>query len=111
MTIEEKISKYIKSAKEYSDNCIAIINSVGLGTALEFCSKKGINPPKCSLSAISSNADLLRKQAKRKLSDKSWWEKRLKQKALMDFESEKIKKGEVTNMISDESHSYYIKKH
>ena len=107
--LETTIKDYIKDAQVFANECKNKIDSGDFKSALSFADSLGIEPPKCSLTAKSSNADHLRAKAKRMLSDKSWWLKRLKRKAIMDFEAKQLRSGSVQHFISDELYNYCIK--
>jgi hypothetical protein len=52
----------------------------------------------------------LREKAKGMLSDAEWWRKRLKTKALRDFEQGQIRAGKVTQGVSDAMLEYMTTK-
>lgn len=108
--LENLIETYNDSVLSNVKKCGFLIKNKGLKEALDYCNKQGIDPPQCSLTAKSKNADKMRTIATRLLSDKKWWSKRLTKKALQDFELEQLKAGLVTNYISDVSWEYH-KKH
>jgi len=66
----------------------------------------GIEPPQCSLSAKSSNADVQRAKAARMLGESKWWSRRLKNKTIQNFEAKQREVGLVTNSVSDELLKY-----
>lgn len=96
-----------KNALKHSIECDKIIQTNGLSGALDYCRTQGIEPPQCSLTAQSDNADMQRKKAERMLCETKWWERRLKNQAIQIFESEKISSGQVTNIVSDETLAHY----
>jgi len=91
-----------ESAGKHAHHCIELLNEGRLADALEYCAQQGIEPPKCSLTAESTNAHRLRETAKGMLSDEGWWKKRLKVTALRNYENTAIREGRVTQGISDE---------
>lgn len=93
-------------AVENSLACDKIIRNEGLGAAMEFCKSKGIEPPQCSLTAKSPNADNQREKAVKMLSESAWWKRRLRNQAKQVFEHEQITAGNVSNAISDASFEY-----
>lgn len=103
-------SDHLLLAERHAFNCKVLIESQGLSAALTYCSKQRIDPPQCSLTAKSENADKLRLLAANMLSDEAWWKKRLKRLGNQDFESLQIKSGKVTNIVSDVSLESYLKK-
>lgn len=105
--IDLRINLATKKAIIHSVACEKFIMNDDLKSAIEYCIKQGIEAPQCSLTAKSENADKMRLIAERMLSESKWWTRRLKGQAMMQFESEKIAKGLVTNCISDESFKHY----
>lgn len=101
------IKNATKNALTHSVNCEKLILNGDLKAALDYCSQQGIEPPQCSLTAKSSNADKMRATAARMMSEPIWWSRRLKNQAMQDFELDKIAKGHVTKGISDESLKHY----
>lgn len=97
-------------ARTHSMHCKELIDADQLSKAIEYCRDRGIDPPQCSLTASSVNADKLRTTAKGMLSDEAWWTKRLKTKTLRDYENRHIKSGNVTNIISDKMVEYMKKR-
>jgi len=106
MEINKRVEEAIKKAITHSVECDKRIKNDGLHSAIEYCKMQGIEPPQCSLSAQSPNADKQRAIAERMLLETKWWKRRLKNKALQDFEQEQINLGNVTNYISDELSKY-----
>lgn len=109
-SLKERIAAEKAKAESFAASCETLIASVGLAEAITFCQDKGIEPPQCSLTAQSLNADLMRMKAMRMLSETKWWSRRLEQKAVMDFENEQRRAGLVTHYVSDELLAYYRKK-
>lgn len=111
-SLKERIAAEKAKATVFAASCEAlfVIGETGLAEAMEFCRSKEIDPPQCSLTAQSLNADLMRMKARRMLSETKWWSRRLEQKAVMDFENEQRRVGLVTNCVSDELLAYYRKK-
>lgn len=108
-TIEKFISDAIAQAETNVSTCIKIINRQGLAEAIEYCKQQEIQPPQCSLTAHSPNAELLRTKTARMLSDSKWWATRLKRKAIQDFEHQQVLEGKVRNLVSDELVQYNAK--
>lgn len=110
MSTAEELKKRVADAEgkavENALACDKIMRNDGLGAAMEFCKSKGIEPPQCSLTAKSPNADNQREKAVRMLSESDWWKRRLRNQAKQVFEHEKITAGNVTNAISDASFEY-----
>lgn len=105
-TLEDQVGETKSSAKKHAEASAEIISSQGLADALNYCRGQGLEPPQCSLTAASQNAETLRSKAKRMLSDAKWWERRLERKAVQDFEMSKRQSGEVNGPISDEAFQY-----
>ena len=99
-----------RAAETHAANCISFLLRDQLAHAIDYCQSHRIDPPQCSLSAESPNANKLREKAKDMLSDVNWWQKRLKTKALRDFEYTQIHAGKVTLGISDEMLGYMTNK-
>lgn len=94
----------------HAKHCKECIGRDQLAEAIDYCRSQGIDPPQCSLTAKSPNADKMRAIAQGMLSDETWWKKRLRIKAEREFEHEQIKKGNVTNYISDATVEYMKKR-
>ena len=105
-TLEQEIQAAIATAGEHASNCGEKIAASGLAEAIEYCAAQQIDPPQCSLTAKSANADALRAKAARMLSDISWWERRLERLALGKYEASQFGQGLVTNFVSDATRSY-----
>ena len=101
MDLDELIHKSQMQAGAHPANCAVLLVNNQLAVALDYCTAQGVEPPQCSLTAMSANADKMRAIAKGMLSDEAWWKKRLKIKAVRDFERDQIKRGSVTNIVSD----------
>ncbi|MBN8087464.1 DUF3265 domain-containing protein [Vibrio vulnificus] len=97
-------------AESHALKASSILNEKGLAEALEYCRQQGIDPPQCSLTAKSANAENLRNKAKRMISEVKWWSRRLERKAVQNFEHIQRQNGKVTNIISDESLEYQRRK-
>ncbi|WP_417559216.1 hypothetical protein [Marinomonas sp.] len=108
--VEKAVQDDIKEATKHAANCFRIINESGLGEAIEYCKKQEIDPPQCSLTASTKNADNQRAKASRMLCEVKWWSKRLKYQALQRYENNLRKKGEL-NIFEDNDLSAYQKKH
>lgn len=105
--IDLRIKQKTNNAITHSVACDKLIMNRDLKGAIDYCVKNGIEPPQCSLTAQSANADKMRSIAERMLSDTKWWARRLKRHAMMQFEHEQRANGHVTNYISDESLRHY----
>lgn len=99
--IENSIEAAQQAAELHVATCTALVSRNQLAEAIDYCKAQGIDPPQCSLTAESPNAHKLREKAKGMLSDLGWWRKRLKTKALRDFEQGQIRAGKVTQGVSD----------
>lgn len=99
--IEKFIEASQQAAESHALNCTKLLTRNQLAEAIDYCKAQGIDPPQCSLTAESPNAQKLREKAKGMLSDESWWRKRLKTKALRDFEQNQIHAGKVIQGVSD----------
>ncbi|WP_133408167.1 hypothetical protein [Parashewanella tropica] len=110
VNLELQIEQAESYAELHAQKCSDIISANGLKEALEYCKKQGINPPQCSLTAQSLNADNQRAKAKRMLSEVKWWKRRLGVQAGQTFELKQIQSGKVTDCISNESLEHYKKK-
>lgn len=83
----------IEAALKHSNVCRELLDDNRLADALAYCAAQGVEPPQCSLTADSANADRLRAIAKNMLSDYGWWVKRLKIRAARESEMERIRRG------------------
>ena len=101
--IYEMVSEAMSYAESHALKASSILNEKGLSEALEYCRQQGIDPPQCSLTAKSANAENLRNKAKRMVTEVKWWSRRLERKAVQNFENLQRQNGKVTNIISDES--------
>lgn len=108
--LETLIDKAQAYAEMHANLCSDLIHKEGLAVALDYCQKQDIEPPQCSLTADSQNAQMLREKAARMLSEAKWWKKRLGNKAGRDFEGQQISGGKVTNIVSDETLRHYLSK-
>lgn len=106
-TLENLVGEARSCAKKHAEASAEIISSQGLADALDYCKEQGLEPPQCSLTAESQNAEALRTKAKRMLSEVKWWERRLERKAVQDFEMRKRQSGDVDGPVSDEALQYY----
>lgn len=96
MTNLQKVIKDSPSQAEVlAINCKIIIEQQGLAEALEYCKKQGEEPPECSLTAESSNAEMLRTKAKRMLCEEKWWARRLNNKARQNEYMKDLHAGEI----------------
>ncbi len=78
-------------ALKHSSACIALLDGGNLKDALAYCASQRIDPPQCSLTAVSANAENLRLKAMNQLADYGWWLKRLKVRANRDAEMQRMK--------------------
>lgn len=108
--LETRVAQAMASAHTHANNCHSLIAEGSLAAALEYCTREGIDPPQCSLTAQSENANKLRMVTKRKLSDFKWWEKALETKAIRGYEAEQRAQGNVRNYVSDGAAAYYMQK-
>ncbi len=108
--LEAGVRDAVALAGECADKCKAVLSKEGLASAIEYCNGQGIDPPQCSLTAKSPNADRLRNDAARKLTDREWWAKSLETKAVRAYERERISQGTVTDYVSDGVFAYMQKK-
>ena len=108
--LESMITEYISTAEVHADKCEMLISEQGLSDAIDYCKNEKIDPPQCSLTAKSSNAENLRAKAKRMLSEVKWWSRKLERKAVQDFELSKKSSGEINGFISDEAFEYWRNK-
>lgn len=106
MKIESAIQDRTNLARNFSNKCVELVNQNKLAEALEFCRNQGIEPPQCSLTAKSINADNQRAKARRMLCEVDWWTRRLKRQAIMDYENAQRSQGQITQFISDELLEY-----
>lgn len=77
----------------HSTACRELLEHGSLKAALAYCAAQQVEPPQCSLTAISPNAERLRETAKRMLTDYGWWAKRLKLSAVRAAEMRRIREG------------------
>ena len=67
----------MEDSLRHAGHCRELLDAGSLAAALEYCKAQRIDPPQCSLTAESANADKLRAIAKNMLIDPGWWSKRL----------------------------------
>jgi glutamyl-tRNA reductase len=108
--IEKVVQEGVKEATKHAAHCVRIINESGLSEAIEYCKKQEIDPPQCSLTASTKNAENQRAKASRMLCEVKWWNRRLKYQAIQRYENNLRKKGEL-NIFEDNDLSAYQKKH
>lgn len=108
--LEQYIISYVAQAEIHARHCVETLATDDLAGALAYCRTQGIDPPQCSLSAQSINAETLRMKARRMLSDIAWWKKRLETYAVRSYEAEQIRAGNVTNYVSDDVLEYSQKR-
>lgn len=99
--LEARINEAVSSAPTHAGLCHSLISSGDLAAALDYCARAKIDPPQCSLTAQSENANRLRASAAQKLSDQKWWKKALETQTIRSYEAEQIALGNVQNYISD----------
>jgi hypothetical protein len=104
--IKELVNEALKSASVHSLKCEDLICTQSLAKAMEYTESMGIEPPQCSLSAKSSNADVQRAKAARMLGETKWWSRRLENQAIQNFEAKQRELGLVTDSMSDELLKY-----
>lgn len=109
-TLQAEVDAAIAMGSQHALECAKALSANGLHAALTYCREQGIEPPQCSLTAKSANADLLRIKAASMLSDPKWWERRLEQHAARVFECREIAAGRVTNYVSDATMEYMRRK-
>lgn len=83
----------IDEALIHSTACRDLLEHENLKGALAYCVAQQVEPPQCSLTAISQNAERLRETTKRMLTDYGWWSKRLKLRAARAAEMRRIRDG------------------
>ncbi|WP_147373791.1 hypothetical protein [Massilia cavernae] len=83
----------MNEALKHSNACRELLDDERLADAIAYCSAQRVEPPQCSLTADSVNADRLRNLAKNMLSDYGWWLKRLKIRAAREAETVRIRQG------------------
>ena len=99
--LEDRLSEALSRAPAYAAKCAELLVIDGLSGVLEYCTRVGIEPPKCSLTAQSPNADKLRWAAARRLADAQWWRKALEIQTVRDYECEQLAQGNVRDFVSD----------
>lgn len=107
--LEARVAEARRSAVKYATRCEQLEAKGDLAAALQVCKELSIDPPQCSLTAKSSNAEHLRDAAARKLSDSEWWKKALETQAIRYYEGEQRAQGKVTNFVSDGLAAYHEK--
>lgn len=107
--LEMRVEKARERAVEYAAHCEQLVANGDLAAALQVCNELSLDPPQCSLTAKSANAERLRDAATRKLSDPKWWKKELETHAIRNYEGEQIAQGRVTNFVSDGLAAYHAK--
>lgn len=108
--LKQLISDAVSQADRHAHECSVAISDTGLQEAIDYCTSQNITPPQCSLTARSPNADILRAQARRKLSDPEWWKKQLKKLAIEQFEHDQRLADNVRDGISDTLIEYHKQK-
>ncbi len=108
--LQAEVDAAVAMGSHHTLECAKALSASGLHAALAYCRQHGIEPPRCSLTAKSANADLLRIKAASMLSETKWWERRLEQHAARSFEDRQISEGRVTNYVSDATMEYMRRK-
>lgn len=109
-SLESEIETAKSLAIKHSEACASLIKSESLAAALNYCQSQDIEPPQCSLTAQTANAQMLRDKAVKSLSDLKWWSRRLEKQAIQNFEQSQRLKGNTANYISDEVLAYMQKR-
>lgn len=107
--LERQVQEARANAVDYAERCGQLISASDLASAIALCGELLIDPPQCSLTAQSENAQRLRDAAARKLSDPKWWAKALETLAIRRYEHEQIALGNVTSFVSDGLAAYNAK--
>jgi len=81
----------IDDAPKHAAACIALLDAGQLAAALAYCTAQHVDPPQCSLTADSPNAQRLRTKAMNHLSEEGWWQKRLAVGVRRDMEMARMK--------------------
>lgn len=84
--LKMSVEKFVSLSETHAYNSSKLIEDCGLEIAVEYCKLQRIDPPQCSFTAVSKNADMLRDKARRMLSDDKWWARRLKMQAIQGHE-------------------------
>ena len=100
----------IESAKAlavvHAEKCAVLIGEESLSAAISYCRLQKIEPPQCSLTAQTDNAEKLRNKAISSLTDLKWWSRRLEKQAIQSFEQLQRSQGRMVNFVSDEVLAY-----
>ncbi len=107
--LERQVEEARANAVNYAERCEQFISGYDLAAAIAVCNELSIDPPQCSLTATTENAQRLRNAAARKLADPKWWEKALETKAIRRYEHGQLVQGNVTNFVSDGLAAYHAK--
>lgn len=106
--LELNIEHAVSFAGVHANNCRKLIETDGLLSALKYCTVQDVEPPQCSLTANSPNANNLRLKAIRMLSDDKWWARRLEKLEIQKFEQQsRLSKPQI---ISNETLQYQVSK-
>lgn len=105
--LQSRVKEASAHAVVHAQHCEEFITNDNLPEVLTYCKGLSVEPPQFSLTANSTNGDRLRATAKRKLSDPKWWEKKLEEQAIRQYEAEQIAKGNVTQFVSDGLAAYH----
>ena len=81
----------VDDATKHATACVALLDAGKLAEALAYCAAQRVEPPQCSLTAESPNANKLRMLAMNHLTDEARWRKRLMVVAKRDAEMERMK--------------------
>lgn len=60
--LESIIADYVSNAEVHASKCESLISEQGLSFAIEYCQNQKIDPPQCSLTAKSTNAENLQNE-------------------------------------------------
>lgn len=83
----------MEDSLRHANHCRELLDAGSLSAALEYCKAQRIEPPQCSLTAESANADNLRAIAKNMLVDPGWWAKRIRILASRDQAMAAVRQG------------------
>ena len=107
--LERQVDEARANATSYAVRCEQMVSRGDLAAAIALCNQLSIEPPQCSLTATSENAQKLRTAAARKLSDPKWWIKTLETQTIRHYEYQQALQGKVTNFVSDGLAAYHSK--
>jgi hypothetical protein len=107
--LERQVEEARANAVNYAERCEQLVSLGDLAAAIAVCNELSIEPPQCSLTVTSENAQKLRTAAARKLSDPKWWIKALETQAIRRYEHQQMVQGKVSNFVSDGLAAYHAK--